>query len=94
MLLLKPLRQAVADNDSIDCIIRETGVNQDGHSNGLTVPNAHAQTSLIRSTYERCGLDLNKKDDRCQYFEAHGTGESCHISELQHLPDVNRYAGW
>jgi hybrid polyketide synthase/nonribosomal peptide synthetase ACE1 len=29
---------------------------------------------LIADTYARAGLDPLKKEDRCQYFEAHGTG--------------------
>jgi acyl transferase domain-containing protein len=33
-VILKPLSQAIADNDSIQCIIRETGVNQDGRTSG------------------------------------------------------------
>ncbi|KAL4971438.1 polyketide synthase [Aspergillus desertorum] len=73
-VILKPLRQAIADNDHIDCIIRETGVNQDGRTPGITMPSAAAQADLIRSTYERCGLDYTKLEQRCQYFEAHGTG--------------------
>ncbi len=32
------------------------------------------QAALIRDTYARAGLDLAKRSDRCQYFEAHGTG--------------------
>lgn len=32
------------------------------------------QARLIRDTYARAGLDLLKHTDRCQYFEAHGTG--------------------
>ena len=32
------------------------------------------QTTLIRDTYARAGLDPTKRSDRCQYFEAHGTG--------------------
>lgn len=27
-IVLKPLRQAIADGDDIECVIRETGVNQ------------------------------------------------------------------
>ncbi|CAH0050588.1 unnamed protein product [Clonostachys solani] len=73
-VILKPLSQALADNDHIECIIRETGVNQDGRSEGLTVPSSEAQTALVRSTYSKCGLDLEKTQDRCQFFEAHGTG--------------------
>ena len=74
VVVLKTLRQALADNDHIECVIRETGVNQDGRSSGLTVPSAVSQTALIRSTYARCGLDPTRPEDRCQYFEAHGTG--------------------
>ncbi|RYP41495.1 hypothetical protein DL767_001000 [Monosporascus sp. MG133] len=74
VVVLKTKQQAIADNDHIECIIRETGVNQDGRSAGLTVPNSESQSALIRSTYSRSGLDCRKKEDRCQYFEAHGTG--------------------
>ncbi|KAI6764126.1 hypothetical protein HG530_007915 [Fusarium avenaceum] len=73
-VIIKTLSQALADNDDIECIIRETGVNQDGRSEGLTVPSSEAQARLIRSTYSKCGLDWRKKQDQCQYFEAHGTG--------------------
>ena len=38
------------------------------------MPSATAQAALIRDTYTRAGLDLTSKKDRCQYFEAHGTG--------------------
>lgn len=38
------------------------------------MPSAEAQAALIRSTYEKCGLDLTLESDRPQYFEAHGTG--------------------
>ncbi|KAL2756326.1 hypothetical protein ACRALDRAFT_1033186 [Sodiomyces alcalophilus JCM 7366] len=73
-VIIKRLSQALADNDHIECIIRETGVNQDGRSEGLTVPSSEAQAALIHSTYSKCGLDWRKAEDRCQYFEAHGTG--------------------
>lgn len=73
-IVIKSLKKAIADQDDIDSVIRNTGVNQDGRSAGLTVPSAVAQASLITSTYEGCGLDCLNEDDRCQYFEAHGTG--------------------
>ncbi|KAF4992227.1 hypothetical protein FDECE_13779 [Fusarium decemcellulare] len=73
-VVLKTLSQAIADGDSIECIIRETGVNQDGRTSGLTVPSNIAQTKLIRETYARAGLDLSKPSDRPQLFHAHGTG--------------------
>ncbi|CAG7931952.1 unnamed protein product [Penicillium olsonii] len=73
-VILKPLSAALADGDHIECIVRETGANQDGRTKGITMPNPMAQADLIRTTYARAGLDLSKKTDRPQYFEAHGTG--------------------
>ncbi|KAM3425140.1 hypothetical protein BST61_g7101 [Cercospora zeina] len=73
-LMLKTLSQALADGDHIECIIRETGMNSDGRTTGMTMPSGDAQATLIRDTYARAGLDLRRKDDRPQYFEAHGTG--------------------
>lgn len=74
-VVLKRLSDAIADGDHIECIIRETGTNQDGFSNGITVPSTEAQAALIRQTYARAGLDPeNNPRDRPQYFEAHGTG--------------------
>lgn len=75
MVVLKRLQDAIADGDHIESIIRETGANQDGFSNGLTVPSTEAQAALIRKTYARAGLDPeNVPADRPQFFEAHGTG--------------------
>ncbi|KAF3766643.1 hypothetical protein M406DRAFT_252003 [Cryphonectria parasitica EP155] len=73
-IVMKRLSDAIADGDHIECIIRETGANQDGFSNGLTVPSSEAQAALIRQTYAKAGLDPEKKIDQPQYFEAHGTG--------------------
>lgn len=73
-LVLKRLSDAIADGDVVNCIIRESGVNQDGHTQGLTVPSSEAQSRLIEATYARAGLNLRLARDRPQYFEAHGTG--------------------
>ncbi|KAM0136093.1 hypothetical protein ACHAP3_004714 [Botrytis cinerea] len=73
-MLLKPLRLALADGDNIQCVIRETGVNHNGRTSGITLPSASAQTSLIRDVYHRAGLDPTIPSDRPQYIEAHGTG--------------------
>ncbi|KAE8149917.1 hypothetical protein BDV25DRAFT_120086 [Aspergillus avenaceus] len=72
--MLKTLSNAIADGDHIEAVIRETGVNSDGRTKGITLPSPQAQADLIRETYQRAGLDLSKASDRCQYFEAHGTG--------------------
>lgn len=73
-VILKTLSQALRDGDVIECLVRETGTNQDGRTRGITMPSSVAQTALIRETYRKAGLDLSKASDRPQYFEAHGTG--------------------
>lgn len=73
-VVLKPLSAALENKDHIECIIRATGVNQDGKTPGLTMPSSTAQAMLIRETYARAGLDINKHKDRPQFFHAHGTG--------------------
>ena len=73
-VVLKKLSDAIADGDPIQGVIRETGVNQDGRTNGITVPSPDAQVALIEDTYRRAGLDLDSPSDRPQFFEAHGTG--------------------
>jgi aspyridone synthetase, hybrid polyketide synthase / nonribosomal peptide synthetase len=80
VVVLKPLSKAVADHDHIECVIRETAVNSDGRTSGITMPSAEAQTELIRKTYERAGLDAVA--DGCQYFECHGTGKISLLSAV------------
>lgn len=71
-VVLKTLSQAIADGDHIECIIRETGMNSDGRTTGITMPSSEAQSALIKRTYKKAGLD--SLVDRPQYFECHGTG--------------------
>lgn len=70
VIVLKPLAQAIADDDPIYAVIRGSAVNQDGHTSGITVPRREAQEALIREAYQRAGV--SPKD--VQYVEAHGTG--------------------
>lgn len=46
MVLLKPLSQAIKDNDPIRAVITGTGINQDGKTPGITMPNGSAQGRL------------------------------------------------
>lgn len=71
-VVLKTLSRAIDDGDHIECIIRGTGVNSDGNTDGITMPSPSAQAALIRQTYRDAGLET--ATDRCQYFECHGTG--------------------
>ncbi|BCJ94417.1 hypothetical protein acsn021_19860 [Anaerocolumna cellulosilytica] len=71
-VLLKPLTDARRDGDTIHAVIKGTGVNQDGKSNGLTVPNAKSQIELLCETWERAGI----QPQSISYLENHGTGTS------------------
>ncbi|KAF1957271.1 hypothetical protein CC80DRAFT_592570 [Byssothecium circinans] len=73
-VIMKPLSAAIRDGDNIDCVVRATGINQDGRTSGITVPSNRAQTQLIADTYARAGMDINDAKDRPQFFHAHGTG--------------------
>jgi acyl transferase domain-containing protein len=66
-VLLKPVSDAIRDGNVIRAVIRGTGINQDGKTPGITVPNSEAQAELIRSTYRAANLPL----DQTGYFEAH-----------------------
>ena len=72
ILVLKRLSDAERDGDRVRAVIRGTGVNQDGASSGLTVPNGGAQQRLISATLARAGIAGRDVD----YLEAHGTGTS------------------
>lgn len=61
-VVLKTLTKAIEDGDHIECLIRETAVNQDGTTNGITMPSASAQQQPIRETYARAGLEPLTKE--------------------------------
>ncbi|WP_245667299.1 beta-ketoacyl synthase N-terminal-like domain-containing protein, partial [Actinomadura macra] len=69
-LVLKRLPDAVRDGDRVLAVIRGSGVNSDGRSNGLVAPNAGAQRALLRAVYAAAGVATREVD----YVEAHGTG--------------------
>ena len=69
-VLLKPLARAVADRDPIHGVIRATGINHGGKTNGYTIPNPVAQRELIAATLAKAGVDART----VSYIEAHGTG--------------------
>ncbi len=70
VIILKPLSEALKDNDNIRAVVMATGVNQDGRTNGITMPNGEAQLDLMRKIYREAGLDPTETG----YVEAHGTG--------------------
>lgn len=70
MIIIKRLAQAQRDGDRIYAVVRGSGVNQDGTTLGISVPNAHAQMALLREVYGQAGVNPAS----VQYVEAHGTG--------------------
>jgi phthiocerol/phenolphthiocerol synthesis type-I polyketide synthase C len=70
VVVLKPLSQAVADQDRVYGVILGGAVNQDGRTNGLMAPNPHAQEAVLRRAYAQAGVRPGDVD----YVEAHGTG--------------------
>jgi acyl transferase domain-containing protein/acyl-CoA synthetase (AMP-forming)/AMP-acid ligase II/acyl carrier protein/GNAT superfamily N-acetyltransferase len=70
VVVLKPLSQALADNDRVYAIIRGSAVNSDGRSKGIMAPDKQAQQAVLRRAYEQAGVSPGQ----VQYVEAHGTG--------------------
>lgn len=69
-VILKRLDDALRDGDPIQAIVRNSGINQDGKTDGLTLPSPEAQEALIREVYRTARLDPRET----LYIEAHGTG--------------------
>ncbi|WP_380282449.1 type I polyketide synthase [Kitasatospora purpeofusca] len=69
VVLLKPLSAALADGDRIYCVVRGSGVNNDGGGPGLTHPSVVAQKELLRRVNGRAGTL-----GAVHYVELHATG--------------------
>ncbi len=70
MVLLKRLSQAIADGDPIQGVIVGTSINQDGHTNGISLPSAEAQARLVQDACKDAGV----APASIGFVEAHGTG--------------------
>ncbi|MBK3593959.1 MULTISPECIES: non-ribosomal peptide synthetase/type I polyketide synthase [Streptomyces] len=93
LVALKRLEDAVRDGDRIHAVILGSGVNQDGRTNGITVPNPEAQVSLIRRVCAEAGITPGA----LQYMEAHGTstpvGDPIEANALARALAVGRAPG-
>lgn len=87
VLVLTRVSRAKENGNHVEVIVRETGVNQDGRTKGITMPSSEAQARLIRMTYKRAALDLSIPSNRPQYFEAHGTGK-LNCSHYSRIPTL------
>ncbi|THJ74253.1 type I polyketide synthase, partial [Candidatus Frankia alpina] len=70
LVVLKRLADARRDGDRVLAVIRGTAVNQDGRTDGLSVPSEPAQYAVAQAALSRAGVDPADVG----LVEAHGTG--------------------
>ncbi|PMQ04701.1 Tyrocidine synthase 3 [Dyella sp. AD56] len=71
VVVLKPLKRALADGDHIHAVILGSAVNNDGHDKtGYTAPSVKGQAAVIREAMAVAGV----RPGTIGYVEAHGTG--------------------
>ncbi len=69
-VVLKRFSDAERDGDPIYGVIRGSGINYDGKTNGITAPSGKAQSALLRGIYDR--YHVSPAD--IEYVVTHGTG--------------------
>ncbi|MDU5142212.1 MAG: type I polyketide synthase [Paenibacillus dendritiformis] len=71
IVILKRLRDAIADGDIIHAVIKGFGLNNDGMRKvGFTAPSTKGQAEVIRAAHLMAGVE----PESITYVEAHGTG--------------------
>jgi acyl transferase domain-containing protein/SAM-dependent methyltransferase len=71
LVVLKRLKEALADRDNVRAIILGTGLNNDGNDKvGYTAPSFKGQAAAIRAAHAMSRVPA----DSIGYIEAHGTG--------------------
>lgn len=87
-ILLKPLKQAESDGDSIWGVIKGIASGHNGGVGSLTVPIREAQTRVIKQAVGDANISILDID----YFETHGTatklGDPIEISALYDVVDT------
>jgi amino acid adenylation domain-containing protein len=70
-VVLKRLKDALNDNDSIVCVIKGVSTNNDGcNKMSFAAPSVQGQLACILAAQQSAGVEANS----IQYIEAHGTG--------------------
>lgn len=71
VVVLKRLRDALADGDRVHAVVRGTAVNNDGAGKaGYTAPSIDGQAAVVAAAQDIAGCDPGS----ISYVEAHGTG--------------------
>ncbi|MCU0288532.1 MAG: AMP-binding protein, partial [Acidobacteria bacterium] len=91
IVVLKPLENAVIDQDHIYAILKGTAVNNDGNRRpGFTAPSIKGQAEVIRIAMQAAGTDPRT----ITYVETHGTGtplgDPVEIRALTQAFDTNK----
>src|SRR5688500_8224591 len=68
---LKRLSDAVRDGDPVRAVILGTASTHNGHTFGISNPDADVQAATIREAYARAGIT---QFNLTSYLECHGTG--------------------
>ncbi len=90
VMVLQTLSRALATGAPVHAVVRASGINSDGRTNGITAPSGRAQAALVREVYRRFGIDPASVD----YVECHGTGTALGDPiEIRALNDVYASAG-
>lgn len=87
ILILKRLRDAERDGDTILAVLKGCAINHNGRSGGLTVPSGPAQERLITEALQDAHIDRSQID----YVEAHGSGTR--LGDPQELHALARVFG-
>jgi len=91
MVLLKPLKAAIRDNDNIYAIVKGSAINNDGNRKvGYTAPSIKGQVEVIRKALHTAKVN----PESIGYVETHGTGtklgDSTEIEALKQAFQSNK----
>ncbi|MFN8578548.1 MAG: amino acid adenylation domain-containing protein [Candidatus Sericytochromatia bacterium] len=90
IVILKPLSEAIKDNDNIYAVIKGSAVNQDGQTNGLLAPSSQGQKEVLFSAYQNANINPKNID----FIETHGTGtilgDPIEAKALGEIVNINR----
>ncbi|WP_250540653.1 beta-ketoacyl synthase N-terminal-like domain-containing protein, partial [Bacillus subtilis] len=87
MVMLKTVKQALEDGDTIYAVVKAASVNNDGRTAGPATPNLEAQKEVMKDALFKSG----KKPEDISYLEANGSGSIVtDLLELKAIQSVYR----
>ncbi|QNS06053.1 type I polyketide synthase [Streptomyces xanthii] len=87
VVVLRRLKDALADGQRVYAVLRGTAVNQDGRSNGITAPNRWAQQEVLAAAYRRAGVEPSD----VTFVEGHGTGTA--LGDMMEVKALGHHHG-